>query len=111
MAIEVDGLVYYRTSEACARAGVSRATLFRWLRAGILEQCHRDRRGWRVFTEDDIKRIRTEARRIVVDRPIGSAKDREAVAGSECVTPASFALNRTASRHDDVKTGEDASRL
>ncbi len=87
--MEVDGLVYYRTSEACAKAGVSRATLFRWLRAGILEQRHRDRRGWRLFTEDDVKRIRTETRRIVVDRPIRSV---------ESATTAGPGVDWTASR-------------
>ena len=66
MPIEIDGQKYYRTSEACAKAGVSRATLFRWLKAGILEEPYRDRRGWRIFTEDDLSKIQAEARRIKV---------------------------------------------
>jgi len=66
MLIEIDGQKYYRTSEACAKAGVSRATLFRWLKAGILEEPYRDRRGWRIFTEDDLSKIQAEARRIKV---------------------------------------------
>ena len=66
MPIEIDGQKYYRTSEACAKAGVSRATLFRWLKAGILEKSYRDRRGWRIFTEDDLSKIQAEARRIKV---------------------------------------------
>jgi len=65
MAIRIDGQTYYRTSEACQRSGISRATLFRWLKAGVLEDSvHRDRKGWRLFTEDDINRIKAEANRV-----------------------------------------------
>ena len=61
----INSQTYYRTLEACQRAGISKATLFRWLREGILEDVtHKDRRGWRLFTEDDIKRIKTEADRV-----------------------------------------------
>ncbi len=66
MPVEINGQTYYRTSEACAKTGVSRATLFRWLKAGILEKSYRDRRGWRIFTEDDLSKIQAEARRIEV---------------------------------------------
>ena len=66
MAIEIDGQTYYRTLEACRKTGISRATLFRWLKDGILEKSYRDRRGWRMFTEDDLNRIKAEAGRIEV---------------------------------------------
>lgn len=66
MPTEINGQTYYRTSEVCAKAGVSRATLFRWLRTGILKPPYRDRRGWRLFTEDDLIRIRAESTKIVV---------------------------------------------
>ncbi len=67
MPIDIDGRTYYRTAEACARTGISRATLFRWLKAGILEKRLKDRRGWGIFTDDDLRRIRAEARRIRVE--------------------------------------------
>jgi len=67
MPIEISGQKYYRTSEACAKTGVSRATLFRWLKAGILEEPYRDRRGWRIFTEDNLSKIQAEAMRIKVE--------------------------------------------
>lgn len=66
MAIEIDGRVYYKTSEACKKIGISRATLFRWLKVGILDKYYKDRRGWRLFTEEDLNRIRTEAMKIEV---------------------------------------------
>jgi hypothetical protein len=65
VAIKINGQIYYRTLEACHMAGVSRATLFRWLKAGVLEDAMpRDRKGWRLFTENDINRIKSEATRV-----------------------------------------------
>lgn len=59
---EIRGKIYYRTSEACEIAGISKATLFRWIKAGILQDAGRkDRNGWRLFSEKDIVRIRAEA--------------------------------------------------
>jgi predicted site-specific integrase-resolvase len=67
MPIEINGQVYYKTSEACKKTGISRATLFRWLQAGILEKYHKDRRGWRLFTDSDLEKIRNEAEKINVE--------------------------------------------
>ena len=63
---EIDGKRYYETTEVCEKVGISRPTLFRWLKRGILSKLHRDRRGWRLFTEDDLARIRAEATKIEV---------------------------------------------
>ncbi len=73
MPIEINGQTYYRTSEACVKTGVSRATLFRWLKVGILKKSYKDRRGWRLFTEDDLSKIKTEAMRVevVYTSPVG----------------------------------------
>jgi predicted site-specific integrase-resolvase len=67
VSIEINGQVYYRTAEACIRTGISRATLFRWLKAGILRETHRDRRGWRMFTENDLDLLRKEAITVKVE--------------------------------------------
>jgi predicted site-specific integrase-resolvase len=46
-------------------AGISRSTLLRWLRRGILKDAsHRDRRGWRLFVESDVSRIADESHRV-----------------------------------------------
>lgn len=77
MPIEINGQTYYRTSEACVKTGISRATLFRWLKAGILKKSYRDRRGWRIFTEGDLNKIKAEATRIQVqDTSLGARNDR-----------------------------------
>ena len=67
MTIEINGQTYYKTSEACKKTGISRATLFRWLKIGILEKYYKDRRGWRLYTEEDLNKIRAEARRIEIE--------------------------------------------
>ena len=67
MPIEINGQTYYRTSEACMKTGISRATLFRWLKASVLKKSYRDRRGWRLFTEDDLNKIQAEANRVEVE--------------------------------------------
>ena len=67
MAIEINGRIYYKTSETCQNAGISRATLFRWLKSGILKKHYKDRRGWRLFTEEDLNIIRDEAKKIEIE--------------------------------------------
>ena len=55
---------YYRTAEACKIAGISRSTLLRWFKNGTLKDVtRRDRRGWRLFTQADIEKIRNEAQK------------------------------------------------
>ena len=62
MPVKIKGKTHYRTSEAARIAGISRSTLLRWLHDSVVEDsCPRDRRGWRLFSEDDISRIADEA--------------------------------------------------
>ena len=61
----INSETYYRTTEVCQMVGISRSTLLRWLSSGIVKDVrHRDRRGWRLFAEADIKRIEDEANKI-----------------------------------------------
>jgi predicted site-specific integrase-resolvase len=67
MSIVIDGKEYYKTGEACKLAGISRATLFRWLKNNIYQDVsNKDRRGWRLFTDEDIERLRMEANKITI---------------------------------------------
>lgn len=47
----------YKTNEICARFDISRATLFRWEGEGLLTGVERDWRGWRVYSETNLKAI------------------------------------------------------
>ena len=65
MPTTINSETYYRTTEVCQMVGISRSTLLRWLSSGIVKDVrHRDRRGWRVFTEAEVKRIENEANKI-----------------------------------------------
>jgi predicted site-specific integrase-resolvase len=58
MPLEINGNTYYRTSEVCRRVGISRNTLFRWVKNGIVrEASKRDWRGWRLFSEEELTKI------------------------------------------------------
>ena len=58
----INGKVYYRTNEVCRIVGISRNTFFRWLREGSFADVEIvDRRGWRLFTEEDLERLKAEA--------------------------------------------------
>jgi excisionase family DNA binding protein len=62
MPILLNHNTFYRTSEAADIAGISRSTLLRWIKEGLLgDASYRDRRGWRLFTKKDIYRIKAEA--------------------------------------------------
>jgi DNA-binding transcriptional MerR regulator len=51
--------------EVCRAAGISRSTLLRWLKSGLLPQSlHRDKRGWRLFKEADLDIVRSAANKI-----------------------------------------------
>jgi len=66
MPVEIDGKTYYRTQEAFRKVGISRATLLRWLKAGALKRLRRDTRGWRLFTEEDLNKIRMKANKVEI---------------------------------------------
>ena len=66
MAQNINGTTYYKTNEACKIAGISRATFFRWLKEGTVEDVRqKDRRGWRLFTNEDIEKLKEEANKVI----------------------------------------------
>ena len=65
MPTEIDGKTYYRTAEVCQKVGISRSTFFRWLREGSFTDVeHVDRRGWRLFTDSDVARLKGEVNQV-----------------------------------------------
>ncbi|MEW6542038.1 MAG: MerR family transcriptional regulator [Nitrospirota bacterium] len=48
----------YKTIEVCKLFDVSRATLFRWEREGLISGPSRDWRNWRVYTDQNIREIK-----------------------------------------------------
>jgi predicted site-specific integrase-resolvase len=48
----------FSTIEAANSIGVSKNTLLRWLDEGLVDDVQRDWRGWRVWRQRDIERIK-----------------------------------------------------
>ena len=65
MPVVINGQTYYRTAEVCIMVGIGKSTLLRWIKENIINDAeHRDRKGWRLFTGDEIDILMAEARRI-----------------------------------------------
>jgi hypothetical protein len=70
--IRINGIQYFRTHEACLKAGITKNTFLRWVARGSYPDVScRDRRGWRLFTDEDIKRLKAEVNKIniALDNP------------------------------------------
>jgi DNA-binding transcriptional MerR regulator len=56
--IKRDGKTYYTAHEVSKLLDVSKKTLFNWERKGLIPKIQRDWRRWRLYTADDVERIR-----------------------------------------------------
>ena len=65
MPVIINDQTYYRTAEVCRLVGISRNTLFRWLKEGIFSDVeYRDWRGWRLFTAAQVETIKTQTNHV-----------------------------------------------
>jgi DNA-binding transcriptional MerR regulator len=66
MPVTINDQTYYRTNEVCRMVGISKNTLFRWLKNGVFsdEIEYRDWRGWRLFTAAHIESIKAKTSRV-----------------------------------------------
>jgi excisionase family DNA binding protein len=65
MPVILDNKKFYKTQEACRLAGTNRDTLLRWIRENKFTDVKlRDRNGWRLFTDDDLTRLKKKVNRI-----------------------------------------------
>ena len=77
MPISINEKKFYRTSEVCQIAHISRSTLLRWLKEENLDiPDYRDRRSWRLFTEEDINKLASEANRICEAQTVPSVNQK-----------------------------------
>jgi excisionase family DNA binding protein len=66
MPVVIKNQTYYRTTEVCRIVGISRNTLFKWLKEGVLSGVeYRDWRGWRLFTEAQLETLRTKTNHVI----------------------------------------------
>ena len=67
MPVKINGTEYYRTNEACTLAGITKNTFLRWVSNDAYKDVpHRDRRGWRLFTQEDVERLTREVNKIKI---------------------------------------------
>ena len=67
MPIKLNGETYFWTAEACQAAGTSKNTFLRWVKEGRFPDIERwDRRGWRLFTEDDLNMLKAEVNKVQI---------------------------------------------
>ena len=64
MPLEICGHTYYATSTVLEDAAISRQTLWRWRREGLVPQGHRFRNGQLLFTRDEYQQILAYATRV-----------------------------------------------
>ena len=55
----------FSTIEVCQLFDISKATLYRWEREGLISMPSRDWRNWRLYTSSNISEIKTLIRRRV----------------------------------------------
>jgi len=69
MPVKINGRIYYRTAEVCQMVGIGKSTLFRWIRQNIVKDAeYRDRKGWRLFAEDELRNLKSETNKIQRNR-------------------------------------------
>jgi DNA-binding transcriptional MerR regulator len=47
----------YKTNQVCDLFDISKATLFRWEREGLISGPPRDWRNWRLYTQENVAEI------------------------------------------------------
>lgn len=48
----------YKTQDMCSRFDISKATLYKWEKEGLITNVSRDWRNWRTFSEKNITEIK-----------------------------------------------------
>jgi predicted site-specific integrase-resolvase len=71
MPVKINGRIYYRTAEVCQMVGIGKSTLFRWIRQDIIKDAeYRDRKGWRLFAEDELRSLKSETNKVQRNRVV-----------------------------------------
>ena len=66
MPVTIDGQAMFSIGEALREAAISRATFFRWVKDGVIQDAQfRDRNRRRVFTAEEVAELKRFAHRLV----------------------------------------------
>ena len=59
MPVNISGKTFYLTHEALDEIGISRKTLYNWVKENKVKDAkYRDNNGWRLFTKQEIESIK-----------------------------------------------------
>lgn len=73
MPVTIEGQTYFRTGEVCRLTGISRSTLFRWLKQGLVSTpTNRDWRRWRLFEGSQVQEIKARTELVISAEKDGS---------------------------------------
>jgi predicted site-specific integrase-resolvase len=76
MPVRIDGRIYYRTAEVCQIVGIGKSTLFRWIKQDIVKDAeYRDRKGWRLFAEDELRSLKSETNKIQTNHVVKNVRN------------------------------------
>ena len=76
MPTKIDGRIYYRTAEVCQIVGIGKSTLFRWIKQDIVKDAeYRDRKGWRLFAEDELRSLKSETNKIQTNHVVKNVRN------------------------------------
>ncbi len=64
--------VHYKANEAAKQLGISKATLLRWEKEGLINPAKRNYQNYRVYTENDIDKIRTTMKLDAIIDPLSN---------------------------------------
>ncbi len=56
--------MFYRVKDVTKIIDRDKTTIFRWEKEGRIKPPRRDSRGWRIYTEDDIQRMKEVAKKL-----------------------------------------------
>lgn len=82
----------FSTAQAAKHIGVSKNTLLRWLDEGLTEDVQRDWRGWRLWRQEDIERVKS-FQEAYHSKPVRRARYRS-FSRAECAKSAAASMAR-----------------
>jgi CheY-like chemotaxis protein len=103
---------FYSSKDVCKICQISKSTLFKWEREGLITKVRRDWRGWRIYDQSNIDEIRKAIEEQKLDQDEGRSPTILVVDDDPIILKVMGELLKTAG-YDVVTTpsGEDAIKI
>lgn len=87
------------TAKVAKIIGISKSTLLRWITSGLIEDVNRNQKGWRVWSNEDIQRLK----RFAQGYKGGLEDSSQSLSAQERFKQAEFSSMLFAARHNRLK--------